>query len=190
MPARRLATLAALEAGLVISAATPSSAAPTSGDGYLTAEAYDAVAAGMTEQQVENVIGTNPQCDSFNSTLKCWTPNAEVDMFATFTFNGKGQLYRKEKNGAFAYAAYTSDKPATMTRSQYDRFAKGDTPAAVNAVIAGTACTDMWVEYPAYPSSAGWRTLIQCTGTVAESYPTIQLTFTDGRLTDKSYQSR
>lgn len=190
MPARRLATLAALAAGLVISAATPSSAAPAQGDGWLSAAAYDTIAPGMTEQQVEDVIGANPHCDSYNSTLTCWTPNAEVDMFATFTFNGNGRLYRKEKNGAFAYAAYTRDKPATMTKSQYDRFAKGETLAAVNSVIAGTACTDMWVEYPAYPSSAGWQTLIQCTGTVAERYPTIQLTFTDGLLTDKSYQSR
>ncbi|MFI2642010.1 BLIP family beta-lactamase inhibitor [Streptomyces sp. NPDC018610] len=183
-----LSTLAALVTGLALSAAAPSTAAPVR-DSYLTQAAYDAVTAGMTAQQVKNVVGPNPHCYDTSAGLECWTPNQQVDMYATFSFNGDGLLYRKEKNGAFAYAAYTRDKPGA-TMSQYDSVTQGEQLSAVNAVLAGAACTDMWVEYPAYPSSAGWQTLVQCTGTAAEANPTFVYAFTDGRLTQKSYTLR
>lgn len=190
MRIRRLVTVTALAAAMVGSAATTSSAKPAPDDGYLTATKYDTVSIGMTKQQVEGVIGTRPHCSGSGNSLTCWTSNTFVDQTATFTFDDGGRLYRKEKNGPFAYGWYTYDKPRTMTREQYDRFAEGDSLAEVNAVVDGTACTDMWVEYPGYPSSDGWKTAIQCTGTVEESYPTIDLFFTDGRLTSKSYWSR
>ncbi|MGW0736259.1 BLIP family beta-lactamase inhibitor [Streptomyces sp. NPDC002851] len=193
MRIRCLAALA-LAAAVAGSAATTTSASasakPDPDDNYLTSAKYDAIALGTSKQRVEDTIGTDPHCSGNGSVLTCWTRNQWVDQTATFTFNGSDQLYRKEKNYSFAYGWYTHDKPATMTKAEYDQFAKGDTLAEINAATEGTACTDMWVEHPNHPSSGGWKTEIRCTGTVEESYPTIKFFFTDGLLTDKSYTSR
>ena len=188
----RLAASATLAAALVGSAAATSSAAkPPPNDNYLTDTKYDAVSLGMTQQQVEDLIGPQPSCSGTPEGLMCWTANQFVDQTATFTFNADDRLYKKEKSFPFAYGWYTYDLPRTMTKAQYEeQFAVGDTLAEVNAVIAGTACTDISVEHPNYPSSGGWKTLIECTGTIDESYPTIDFFFTDGRLTEKTYSSR
>ncbi|MFC9249340.1 BLIP family beta-lactamase inhibitor [Streptomyces sp. NPDC057136] len=193
MRLRRLATVAVLAAAMVGSAAATSSAEPKPDphENYLTATKYDAVTFGMSKQQVEAIIGTQPHCSGGSSVMTCWGMNQFVDQTADFSFNAAGQLFKKEKSFTFAYAWYTYDLPRTMTKVQYEQeFAVGDTLAEVNAIIAGTACTDMWVERPNYPSSSGWNTMIECAGTIDESYPTINFYFTDGQLTSKSYSSR
>ncbi|MFC8225649.1 BLIP family beta-lactamase inhibitor [Streptomyces sp. NPDC057287] len=195
MRLRRLVTVAVLATALAGSTATASSADPkTDPDrNYLTDTKYEAVAFGMSRQQVEAVIGTQPNCSAIGAggALVCWAKNQFVDQTASFTFNASDQLVRKEKDYAFAYAWYTYDLPRTMTKVQYEQeFAVGDTLAEVDAVVAGTACTDIWAERPGYPSSDGWKTMIRCTGTVDESYPEIEFFFTDGVLTSKTYSSR
>ncbi|MGW8883315.1 BLIP family beta-lactamase inhibitor [Streptomyces sp. NPDC055749] len=192
---RCLATTAVLAATLVVSAAATSTAKsspakPAPNDNYLTDTKYDAVSIGMTQQQVEDLIGTDPSCSGTAEGLMCWTANQFVDQTATFTFNDSDRLYKKEKGFSFAYGWYTYDLPRTMTKAQYETFAVGDLLADVNAVVDGTSCTDMSVEHPNYPSTSGWKTLIKCDGTVDESYPEIKFYFTDGRLTDKTYWSR
>ncbi|MEU0126479.1 BLIP family beta-lactamase inhibitor [Streptomyces sp. NPDC006289] len=195
MRLRRLVTAALLAAAMAGSTAATSSAAPKNDpdENFLTDTKYDAVAFGMSRQQVEAVIGTRPHCSGTGAggALVCWAKNQMVDQTASFTFDAADQLFRKEKDYAFAYAWYTYDLPRTMTKAQYEQqFAVGDTLAEVDTVVAGTACTDRWVERPAHPSSSGWKTMIQCTGTVDESYPEIEFFFTDGVLTNKTYSSR
>ncbi|MFF9690014.1 BLIP family beta-lactamase inhibitor [Streptomyces sp. NPDC014623] len=194
MRLRRIVAVTVLAAAMAGSTAAASSADPKPGpdENYLTDTKYDAIAFGMSRQQVEAVIGTQPHCSGTGAgPLVCWAKNQFVDQTASFTFNTAGQLSRKEKDYSFAYAWYTYDLPRTMTKAQYEqRFAVGDTLAEVNAVVAGTACTDRWTEYPGYPSSSGWKTMIQCIGTADESYPEIEFFFTDGVLTDKTYSSR
>lgn len=195
MRLRPLVTVAVLAAAVLSSTATSSSAdpKPDPDTNYLTDTKYDAVTFGMSRQQVEAVIGTQPYCSAtgVGGALVCWAKNQFVDQTASFTFNTSDQLVRKEKDYAFAYAWYTYDLPRTMTKVQYEQgFAVGDTLAEVNAVVAGTACTDIWAERPDHPSSSGWKTMIHCTGTVEESYPEIEFFFTDGVLTSKTYSSR
>lgn len=190
MRLRRLAAVAVLASAMAGSATAASAAEPPPNENYLTDVKYDAVTFGMSRQQVEDLMGPDPHCSGGAAGLMCWTSNASVDQTATFVFNGSGQLYKKEKGYSFAYGWYTYDLPRTMTRTQYDGFAEGDLLADVNAVTDGTACTDIWVEQPNYPSSEGWKTMVQCAGTIDESYPTIEFFFTDGRLTSKTYLSR
>ncbi|GAA2991266.1 BLIP family beta-lactamase inhibitor [Streptomyces fulvorobeus] len=195
MRLRRLVTAAVLAAAMVGSTAAVSSAdpKPDPNENYLTDTKYDAVTFGMSRQQVEALIGPRPHCSGIGAggALVCWAMNQFVDQTASFSFNAAGQLYKKEKDYSFAYAWYTYDLPRTMTKTQYEQqFAVGDTLAEVNAAVAGTACTDRWVERPNYPSSSGWKTMVHCIGTVNESYPEIEFFFTDGVLTSKTYSSR
>ncbi|MFB8025693.1 BLIP family beta-lactamase inhibitor [Streptomyces sp. NPDC056465] len=195
MRLRRLVTAAVLAAAVVGSTSSVSSADPKADPdkNYLTDTKYEAVSFGMSRQQVEAVIGTQPHCSAVGvgGALVCWAKNQFVDQTASFTFNASDQLVRKEKDYAFAYAWYTYDLPTTMTKVQYEQqFAVGDTLAEVDARVAGTACTDIWIERPGYPSSSGWKTMVRCTGTVDESYPEIEFFFTDGVLTSKTYSSR
>ncbi len=195
MRLRRLVTAALLAATMAGPTAAVASAAPKTDpdENYLTDTKYQAISFGMSRQQVAAVIGTRPHCSGTGSDgpLVCWAKNQFDDQTGSFTFNTADQLTRKEKDYAFAYAWYTRDLPMIMTKAQYEQqFAVGDTLAEVNARIAGTACTDRWVEYPGYPSPSGWKTMIQCTGTVSEAYPDIEFHFTDGVLTHKTYYSR
>ncbi|MEV6261885.1 BLIP family beta-lactamase inhibitor [Streptomyces sp. NPDC051784] len=194
MRLRRLVAVALLTAAAVGSGGVAAAGPKADPDAnYLTDTKYDAVAFGMSRQQVKDVIGAQPHCSGTGTgvALTCWAKNQFVDQTAAFTFNTADQLIRKEKDYAFAYAWYVYDLPRTMTKAQYEQqFTVGDTLAEVNARVAGTSCTDMWIARPAYPSSAGWQTKIQCQGTIDESYPEIEFYFTDGVLTDKSYTSR
>ncbi|WP_329042380.1 BLIP family protein [Streptomyces sp. NBC_00178] len=178
--ARAGVALAAAAAALV---ATTSAAEANSG---FSVEKYEQIQFGMTFDEVWQIGGGEPACDTggvVGDSILCFTESSDYAPYGGFDFTDDGKLYSKRNE--FLY----KPKTPSIRLSHYNKTALGMSEAQVWAVVPKDSCVVQGQRYPNWPATTGFVEKYACKAATGLFPPTAYFDFTDGKLTYRNQRS-